>query len=330
MKKRLTKANIITGDVECGFSQTKRKSIKKKGSPSYKWLKLIGASIIGVLMWKFYSHSRRMADTDFDDLVNWIKENDGVVDGIELFLNSFGIRGLRTTKAFNNGDIIMKIPFSCTIWNNATFDASGQRIFSSPLLEEIPLKEKSKYWHYLKSLPSMEDFRSFMPATANEEVRADFEPIMSFNPSLNCENQCSDLEIRSWLLIKTRNFGCYKKSYYGKTLIPIADLMNTKRGDLNTRWEFDEAHNFVVTAISNIEPGEELYDMYNKYSSNDYVFRVWGFLFENNEFPVQNWEKKEKEKCEKLALAKEKYKESNLPMINNLIKLAKEHCPSML
>lgn len=90
----------------------------------------------------------------FNNLVNWIKENGGYIDDdIYLEVVGEGNRTLRTSQDKNNSEILIKIPKKCTITEKEDTENFNAKI-SLKLLQEFSKGDESFYKYYLHILPS--------------------------------------------------------------------------------------------------------------------------------------------------------------------------------
>lgn len=259
-------------------------------------------------------------EVGFQELITWVNENGGKIQDIELKDNDNGIRGLFAAQDIKKGDIIMHIP-SKTILFTPHKNACDSD--DNELLQEMKKLDKSFHWNYLKMMPSLEEYKSFHPLFLPRKMLNDFQPLTADFQYQDMDDCCREDTFKCHLAMiqRTRAYG----SPRGSALVPIADLANTCHKNMNTKWEFDKKGNFVMTATLDIPLGTEIYDTYSA-QGNIQIYRVWGFMFEDNPIPTHSWPK-HTGVCDYLESACKKYK--NDSRAHPLMSLVREACPQL-
>mmetsp|Transcript_110688 Transcript_110688/g.174461 ORF Transcript_110688/g.174461 Transcript_110688/m.174461 type:complete len:404 (+) Transcript_110688:77-1288(+) len=179
--------------------------------------------------------------------------------------------------------------------------------FAAAIALEISKGQTSFYYPYLKLLPSLQDFHSFLPVLMEQQVQNDYSalPIMAkvkemqtgYDICRKCfqdwkSAQESPVKQLRWddvflgfILSQTRSFGLDG----GRTLalVPVADMLNTgMNSELNAQW-ISTANSFTMHADRPFAAGTEIYDGYCDNCDNALMMIGWGIYLESNPNPSQ-------------------------------------------
>jgi len=271
-------------------------------------------------IFSFSFSSPAVVEDGFENLIAWVNENGGKIQDIELKNNDKGIRGLFAAQDIKKGDVIMHIPRKTILFTPHKNACDSD---DNELLQEMKKLEKSFHWNYLKMMPSLEDYKSFHPLFLPRKMLNDFQPLTADFQYQDIDDCCREDTFKCHLAMiqRTRAYGSPK----GSALVPIADLANTCHKNMNTKWEFDNKANFVMTATLDIPMGTEIFDTYS-HQGNIQIYRIWGFMFEDNPIPTQSWPK-HMGVCDYLESACKKYRDDS--RAHPLMSLVREACPEL-
>lgn len=254
-------------------------------------------------------------EREFFELERWLAEGGAtIVPSLRLADPSMDtVRGVYTTERMDHGSSVMSIPPGRLI----TTDLCGNypvgrayldRVRGDPdwivqlaivLLEEEKLKEKSRWWPYLRMLPkSLDYFPMFFPAEVHERelkgsqvlqtiafrrqtYRNYYEQVRGAFPTWPVS---FDEFVRGILLVNSRNFGIDLHGKETNALVPLADLLNHEMPPAPTTWQFDnrrDAFTVTVTASRGIGRGAAVHDSYG-HRCNNRLFAGYGFTLEDN------------------------------------------------
>lgn len=233
------------------------------------------------------------------------------------------IRGVIATEAMNSSEILLSIPKS--LWmhqdnfqvKNLSQLCGGDSQLQAAVAVALEKKNttNSKWYAYLKDLPTFENYNSFYVRMASTSLLGQFDAlplvkqIMTSQQRVEGQEKCfnewkakygHDLtwqECKHGLAMwQTRVYGINLNGTRTAALIPASDLLNTGRDDqLNTNWGAetkDGEWHFKVSTNKGIEAGHELYDSYCPGCANTEFLSVWSvYLDDNNvitELPLPN------------------------------------------
>lgn len=174
--------------------------------------------------------------------------------------------------------------------------------FAAAIASEVRKGKASFYYPWLKQLPSLEDFYSFLPVLMEESVYQDYAPlpvmakVEQMQDDMYIYRKCleewkvvegSPVGQLSWeeflhalILLNTRSFGLDG----GRTLVlvPLADMLNTvANSGLNVQWEHT-SDTFTLRAHGPVASGAELYEGYCNGCNNTVLMNAWGIYLEDN------------------------------------------------
>jgi len=161
----------------------------------------------------------------------------------------------------------------------------------------------SFYYPYIRSLPTLGDFKSFHPRWVTTALAVEFGtlPIVKYGKM----QQLFDTHVKACFQSWQRNPGDlnglvqlswqdmelaisqFRTRTYGvangvSALIPGSDLLNTGSGpELNTNYA-PAQDTFTLRAAKSVLPGSELYDPYCPNCENGNMMANWGVFLENN------------------------------------------------
>lgn len=178
---------------------------------------------------------------------------------------------------------------------------------AAAIASEVSKGTTSFYYPYLKLLPSLQEFHSFLPVLMEESVQKDFAPlpimamVQAMQATFDLHRKCfenwkvadrSPVEQLSWdemlvafIWLSTRSFGLDS----GRTLalVPAVDIVNTGlNAQLNAQW-IPTADAFTLHADRRIAAGTEIYQGYCNNCNNTMMMYGWGVYLETNPNPSQ-------------------------------------------
>lgn len=264
------------------------------------------------------------------DLFTWARaEGAQVNEGLKGRLFEHGghdVRGVGATEALDNVSHFLEIPRKLWITGAEVPSLASQDLRSLPeckylspgdwdtvghavtLSVEQYTGKASKWYNYVSGMPTLDDYRSFMPQFADTQLLSDFAGLGFFKRALadlkksqakrqacldKVREQMQELksmtddDMERWLLVSlTRRYNVTDSKTYALTvLVPIPDMMNTaNKDDINTQWDAyangDKEGMFTVSA--SVPPGQELYDAYCMGCSNTEMLYNWGIFLDGN------------------------------------------------
>ncbi|MCQ2818149.1 MAG: SET domain-containing protein-lysine N-methyltransferase [archaeon] len=229
---------------------------------------------------------------------------------LEIHFYSDDHRGVIAKTNIVKDEVIMIIPRKCLITlENAVKTKYGAKIskfmyqeLNSPkhclLSSFILTEEKNEKWKFYFDL-FPKDFSnfplfykdkdlellkgsSFLPQIYEKkiEIKKDYEKLCEKISGFNKFSFNKFLKAR--MLISSRIFGLTIDNVCTNVLAPFADLLNHKR-PRQTQWYYDNNLNsFMISALTDISQGEEVYDSYGQKSNSRFLL-YYGFCLEDNE-----------------------------------------------
>jgi hypothetical protein len=181
--------------------------------------------------------------------------------------------------------------------------------FSAGIASEAQKGQSSFYYPYLKNLPSMADFESFVPWTMDQDVQSDFAalPLISdvrdvqshFQKMQRCfdawaQASRSPAKTVTWeqtllamFWLRTRSYTLWGGDEANNVMIPGVDMVNTVEGsDLNVDYNVSEDGFTMMTYNHPISSGGELVENYCSNCTNAKMVWLWGVYLERNPFTI--------------------------------------------
>ncbi|MCQ2817498.1 MAG: SET domain-containing histone-lysine N-methyltransferase [archaeon] len=252
--------------------------------------------------------------SDFLFFTKTLYEKNTFINKIDLNFHSNSYRSVIASEDIPKGDIILRIPLPALITLEMAMSSPNGRlitedirrqlnsphhcILSTFLLEEYEKKENSEWYFYIKMLPesyssfpifySDYEVETFLKGTQfyetletkKKEIKADYDLLCKIIKDYN--KYPFDLFCKYRMIIASRIFGVTVHNKKTDVLAPYADMLNHKR-PRETHWTFEDKDNaFVLSAIEDIQKGEEIFDSYGKKCNSRFLLN-YGFTLENNE-----------------------------------------------
>lgn len=174
---------------------------------------------------------------------------------------------------------------------------------------ELRKGERSFYFPYLSTLPTLDDYRAFLPRLASDAVAAEFSalPIMKDIRDQQNEDRAAQQCFEAWqrqpqslvsdvtwddvygALLNYHLRACRAQKNGDRTvshaMIPLFDFINTGRSKiLNTEWvAVRKDQEFTAMLAKGVEAGGELLENYCNDCLNDDMLLRWGVYLEDNE-----------------------------------------------
>ena len=237
-------------------------------------------------------------------------KNNSFFPKIEIQFYTDDYRGVIAKNKILKNEIIMAIPKQCLITLEVALNTSyGKKIsefmyrdLNSPkhcLLSSFILFEENNplYKYYFDLLPN--DYSNF-PIFYNQKeleylkgspflnliMNKKMDMKMDYNKLCekieNFKNFSFEKFCQARLIVSSRVFGIAINNVKTDALVPFADLLNHRR-PRQTQWFYDDNKNsFVVQAIEEINPGQEIFDSYGKKTNSRFLLN-YGFALENND-----------------------------------------------
>ena len=237
-----------------------------------------------------------------------------------LFLNKITInfnnesnRSVISTEEIKNKDILLRIPLNALITLDdaqnseigkyfdselkKTLNGPNHSLLSSFILYEMEKKNKSKWLFYFNFLPAnYNSFPIFYTETElkylkgtqfltiiqnkKKEMKEDYETLCNKIPYYSKYNFKDFCKVRE--IVSSRIFGVIIHGKKNDIIAPYADMLNHKR-PRETHWAYDDKlDSFVVSAISDINKSNEVFDSYGRKCNSRFLLN-YGFTIENNE-----------------------------------------------
>jgi len=239
-----------------------------------------------------FSGSSQPSSSAVDDMIGWIEQNSGFVDTRVQEVSTgpdptSTLRGIYARESISQGDILAKIPKALLFGDEeGPFCSSIQR-----LSEELQLRERSKFWPYLRVADSATVTAPGVWAPIDLQVLlglpdlSELGVIYGFQPLewvLNCGDHLSDLLwVRAAALFHTRSAACSETTM---CMMPWFDLYNHCNGPAaNMECEIRDQAN-SCRASRDILVGEQICFSYGAIGAPR-LFATFGFLAP----PPQRW-----------------------------------------
>lgn len=288
----------------------------------------------------------------FTETIEWMESYGEATINAELHESSrdhggAAIRGVISGSQLSRGEVILKIPSN--FWITTALHPEATSVFknlnnssgscsridpedqmamamASNLALEASKEHQSSFWHYMRNLPSHDDYQSFYPRWIESSVLQEFRDlplaaVLAAGQEKDAElescyksqwqHQTSLLSGITWDDIKlglaryrTR---CYMVSMTDlhlplesaidlrlkeesasitTVMIPASDMFNVARRD-NTLWGTMNG-SWVVSAATGINADSELYESYCDACHNAMMVQVWGVYLEDNINSLRN------------------------------------------
>jgi len=274
----------------------------------------------------------RADDGSVHEVLQWLISNGATLNeavGSNFFMHGgANVRGLLTSRRLPKQTNVMfvprrlwlepnsfpefvhsKLPSSCDVggayWEN-------ELKFAAALAAEVEKGASSFHYTYLKHLPSMEEFHSFIPWMMEESLQADFPtlPLVDYVRSMQAHFKAIESCFDSWaktdnspakgltweqtLLaiswLRTRSYTIHDPSKQEgvAVLIPGCDMVNTAEGaELNVGYEVSQAGFAIKTQGTPLSAASELEENYCSNCTNSEMVKHWGVYLEKNPFPIE-------------------------------------------
>eukprot|EP00747_Dinoflagellata_sp_TGD_P185903 gnl/TRDRNA2_/TRDRNA2_42690_c0_seq1.p1 gnl/TRDRNA2_/TRDRNA2_42690_c0~~gnl/TRDRNA2_/TRDRNA2_42690_c0_seq1.p1 ORF type:complete len:498 (+),score=69.06 gnl/TRDRNA2_/TRDRNA2_42690_c0_seq1:82-1575(+) len=267
--------------------------------------------------------------TVWSNLAAWMRSNGAHIhDSLMTATTRHGgsdVRGMVTKQAINETKLLFQVPRKLWIEisnfpDSAThMDESVSERACKGLLEgkvrtlaalasETLKGNASFYSPFIRSLPSMKDFRQFHPQMAEASLLADFaalpliKSVMEYKRKEQAYKECFeawqnsssvpiDVAKLSWgdfhLALMQFQTRAYSLDGSPGAMVPGTDMANTVLpSGVNTNYEIPEVSKgqacFQVKATQTIEQGKEVYEGYCSSCDNSWMMLVWGVYLEDN------------------------------------------------
>ena len=119
------------------------------------------------------------------------------------------------------------------------------------------------------------------------DIETDYKSIISACPEFEKYSFKEFCEMR--MAVSSRIFGIKLNGKKTDCFAPFADMLNHKR-PRHTQWFYSDEHkSFVIQALQEIEPGEQIYDSYGRKCNSRFLLN-YGFTVsenEGNEYPFR-------------------------------------------
>jgi histone-lysine N-methyltransferase SETD3 len=244
------------------------------------------------------------------NFLQYLYKNNSFFPKIEIQFYTDDYRGVVAKNKILKNEIIMAIPKECLITLEVALNTSyGKKIsafmyheLNSPkhcLLSSFLLFEQNNplYKYYFDLLPN--DYSNFPIFYTEKEL-----DYLKGSPFLNLitnkkmdmrmdyNKLCEKIEgfknftfekfCQARVIVSSRVFGISINKAKTDALVPFADLLNHRR-PRQTQWFYDDNKNaFIVQAIEEINPGQEIFDSYGKKTNSRFLLN-YGFALENND-----------------------------------------------
>jgi len=297
-------------------------------------LVVLGASVLMIAVFRL-NRAGHPEPEGWPELKAWIRANGGQVSK-KLALEDthhggFTVRGLVTTARIQESEVVILLPDSLTIRSEHYPEIHGvdlgetcgklsdvRRLDVKHALAfalEFSKGDESFYAPYIRLLPSLEDFKSYLPQFAPAAVLLGLRAIPVWEAVRKVQEDFDNMQAcwEAWkqeptyperllpipweavllglLQFQTRAFTHGENS---SRLVPLADMMNTGTKSENNVEMDDEREEFVLTSVGDIERGEEVLDPYvGAMSPNRILVPVYGTYVESGLYGVRPLELEE-------------------------------------
>jgi hypothetical protein len=270
-------------------------------------------------------------DEAFDEVRSWLIANGATVhEGLHSSNFQHGgsnVRGVSSTEEVQGNASLLAVPrhlwltlsnfpefrdaefppaYPCN--QLASFEIRDVKL-AAALASEAHKGEKSFFFKYIKNLPRMSDFQSFLPWMIRSSLKADFAalPLTAVVTKIQSDDReyiqkCCDRWIRAekspakdltwdeiqlglaWIRTRSYTMFHYNNTLDAIALVPGADMLNVaKSSDLNTGWSSISADVFSIHSDGKpIDSGHELYESYCRQCDNNALMTSWGVYLEDN------------------------------------------------
>ena len=244
------------------------------------------------------------------NFLQYLYKNNSFFPKIEIQFYTDDYRGVVAKNKILKNEIIMAIPKECLITLEVALNTSyGKKIsgfmyheLNSPkhcLLSSFLLFEQNNplYKYYFDLLPN--DYSNFPIFYTEKELdylkgspflnlitNKKMDMRMDYNKLCekieNFKNFTFEKFCQARVIVSSRVFGISINKVKTDALVPFADLLNHRR-PRQTQWFYDDNKNaFIVQAIEEINPGQEIFDSYGKKTNSRFLLN-YGFALENND-----------------------------------------------
>jgi len=264
--------------------------------------------------------------TVFQDLIQWMEQH-GANISKRITVNSFqhggiSIRGLASSTDISENDTLIQVPKRLWIRMGNYPEIKSADLSRIPACQELGesfrevlLKsaalaletkkgEASFYSPFLAYLPTLDEYRSFLPDMASDSIMREFRTFHFVRHKLGTwrfELKTMKLCFEAWKRKPTAPVGLsaldwatdmelararlqtrgYNGEELGLVMVPLVDLANARVGTENARWSFEDDV-FTVKSSCGIRAGSEVYEVYAKEDDNAELVYSWGMYFETN------------------------------------------------
>lgn len=269
-------------------------------------------------------------DDAWHEVTEWLRSNGAVVNskaaGSLTQHGSFSVRGVLAEQPIEKGEVLLSIPKSLWLHLDNVEPIRGLEnlscgVYLRPAVAialEIKKGPKSKWYTYLKNLPTLENYNSFLLAHASNETLAQFDGLemarilrlrqKEWNeemwPCLKTWKQQYGHDDLTWEDLQLARAHWSSRAYWltgvhdndldrRGALIPASDLLNTDRSSLlNTDWRSKKlprpAHNesdfaFELVAAQSVGAKKELFDSYCAGCTNWELLSGWSVYLDDND-----------------------------------------------
>eukprot|EP00386_Alphamonas_edax_P007648 GDKI01025455.1.p1 GENE.GDKI01025455.1~~GDKI01025455.1.p1 ORF type:complete len:362 (+),score=121.69 GDKI01025455.1:210-1295(+) len=232
-------------------------------------------------------------------LVQWVRNFGGIVRGEVRVDPATGMRGLFATERIGKGETILSVPSSLIL--NLSGGESSFLESTLRMLRELKLKDKSRFWPYIDSLPGPNEVLHscnidphYLPMYKNDQLESSprmlqdhlatllsndmsqllHEPLLLHEAVGNETVTLDDLKY-ACALTNTRSVGGRNRVL----MVPVYDMANHRHDCTNHIEVYTQSvgANLVILAGSDLKPGDEICNHYGIHH-DDYAVAHYGFL----------------------------------------------------
>jgi tetratricopeptide (TPR) repeat protein len=281
--------------------------------------------IVGIVALIGKVSSAKAGPSDWIRLKKWMLEHGATIhDGVITARRSHGgqkIRGVVADVALEPGTVIFRVPKRVWLDQHSVQPASqtpvesihdcadedtrmimmaagmaaelrkGSKAFHAPALEMYPLLHVYRAYHpFLAEERAKEDFKGLplladLAADYYAETKALEKCFEAWVHASREEDPISQLQFDDFLLAR---FHIKTRSFFGSTIVPAVDLLNTGRKEkLNTQSSSNSGV-FELKTTRHIAAGEELFLQYCAECDNEILLAGFGFYNEDNANNLNN------------------------------------------
>jgi len=276
-------------------------------------------------------HSVRMSNhTMFQDVFQWMEQHGANISkGIAVSSVPHGgisVRGLVSSSKISENENLVQVPKrlwfhvhnypeieTADLSNIVACSEIGEDfldviITAAALALEAKKGNTSFYAPFFAYLPTLDEYRSFIPDMASDSIMQEFRSVhfvrhrlSRWRFELKTLRSCfeawkrkpkapagisaldwdTDMQVAR-LHWQTRGYNSEK---LGSIMVPLADLANARAGTGSNTWWVEEDDAFIVRSSHVIGVGSEVYEEYAKETHNADALYSWGMYFETN--PMQ-------------------------------------------